>query len=345
MRIVIAVSLTLLALFLGAMDALARGIGVKSFLLDAQGKLTTELGETRGELLDPAAFVRYRYHEGRVTAVPLDQPNNPDKVLWSANVKAIQQGRGPAWQLLPTLIVVLGEDTITGLDRTTGKTLYTTPSGNFTDSPASVRYQLEDNPPSLYMIDDRALREQLRRDRPNSHPPATLARFDLLTGKFLWKTSIITPAGLKLRPMGLDARGLIEGENDDEVFYFDPATGKATDQAALEKATTLPLPPKVTEPRLATTPEKIELLDAAGKTLWSRAEPGVKDAALITADTVIVPCVTERATTQVIAYDRKDGRERWRTTVPLGQFADTIQVRLAPAKQGYLVQLEWLVLD
>ncbi len=105
------------------------------------------------------------------------------------------------------------------------------------------------------------------------------------------------------------------------------------------------MPPKVTEPRLATTPEKIEFLDAAGKTLWSRDEPGVKGAALITADTVVVPCVTERATTQVIAYDRKDGRERWRTTVPLGHFADSIEVRVEPAKQGYLVQLEWIVLD
>ncbi len=144
---------------------------------------------------------------------PLDQPNNPnksdqpDKVLWAANIKAKLQGRGPAWQLLPTVIVVLGEDSFTGFDRATGKTLYTTPSGNFTDSPASARYQLNENPPSLYLIDDRALREQLRRDRPNSHPPATLARFDLLSGKFLWKTTIITPAGLKLRPMGLDPRG------------------------------------------------------------------------------------------------------------------------------------------
>jgi hypothetical protein len=166
-----------------------------------------------------------------------------------------------------------------------------------------------------------------------------------LTGKFLWKTSIITPAGLKLRPMGLDPRGVVEGENDDEAFYFDPATGKATDQAAWEKTTSLLLPPKVTEPRLATTPEKIELLDAAGKTLWSRAEAGVKGAALITTDTVVVPCVTVRATTHVIAYDRQDGRERWRTAVPLGTFADSVKATVQPAKTGYLVQLEWIVLD
>jgi hypothetical protein len=349
MRFVFTLSLTLLTLSLCQTESQARGRGVRSFLLDAKGQLTAEIGETSGDLIDPAAFVRYRYHDGRVIAAPLDKP---DMVLWSANVNALMKGRGPAWQLLPTLIVILGENTITGVDRATGKVFYTTPSEHFTDSPASVRYTLEENPPSLYMIDDRALREQLRRDLPNSHPPATLARFDLSSGKFLWKTSIITPAGLKLRPMGLDPRGLIRGENDDEEFYFDPATGKALDKLPPPDGSPLVDPfantpqPKPGElSYLNNTAEKIIAFDVTHQKLWERAEPGEKAIPCLTADSLLIPIVTERATVQLLALNKKDGSERWRTPLPLGKFADQVTVEIKPAKTGYLVNVEWTVLD
>jgi hypothetical protein len=349
MRFALSISLTLLAFFLGQSDSQARGIGVRSYLLDAQGQLTAELGETSGDLLDPVAFVRYRYHNGRVSATPLDQP---DKELWSASVKAVMKGRGPAWQLLPKLIAILGEDTITGVDRATGKVLYTTPSEHFTDSPASVRYMLEEQPPSLYMIDDRALREQLRRDRPNSHPPATLARFDLLTGKFLWKTSIITPTGLKLRPLGLDPCGMIQGENDNEEFYFDPATGKALDKSPppnglprIDPFANTPQPKPGELNYLNNTAEKIIAFDVTHQKLWEHAESGEKGAALLTADSVIIPCVTGRSDTEVLALNIKDGAERWRCKLPGGFFADSVTVQVRAAKTGYLVQVDWIVLD
>lgn len=352
-------ALMLLTLCVCQLSVQARGRGVKSYLVTSEGTLAVTLGETSGDLLDPAGFVRYRYHEGHVMAVPLyqpsntDQPNNPDqpdKVLWTANVKAVMQGRGPAWRLLPTLIVILGEDTITALDRTTGKILYATPSDHFTDSPTLARYSLADQPPSLYLIDDRALREPLRRDQPNGHPPATLARFDLASGKFLWKTAIITPAGLKLWPTRIDPRGAIRGEVEDEEFYFDPATGKAAAEASFDDNPPREPASSAPQPRVQQTDDKIEYLDAAGKVVWSRAEPGVKGDALLSGDSVIIPSVTERSTTQVLSYNIKDGTERWRCKLPGGFFADSVTVKIEPvkfepAKTGYLVQLEWLVLD
>jgi hypothetical protein len=347
-------TLTLFTLLLHQTATHARGRGVYSYLLTADGKLAAELGETRSDLLDPAAFVIFRYREGRVTAAPLDQP---DAVLWTAKAQPQMPGLEPYWRLLPELLVIVGEDSFTGLDRVSGKAVYVANADHFARNLYFLTFAGEsDTPPAptLFLIDD-SQQEEFQLNRKNKPPTvaARLARFDLRTGKFLWKASIVTPAGEKLRPLDLDPRGLVRGEcgNDFVEFGFDPATGlaKVVDRKKLEALEAQPAgahdPAAAPRPRVHIHGDKIEYRDAAGKTLWSRVEPGVKGDPLPTADTLVIPVVTERSTTQVITYDTKDGSERWRCKLPAGFFADSVTVEVSTVKTGYLVQVHWIVLD
>lgn len=330
-------ALGLVALLVCQPPALARGRGVQSYLVTSDGKLAAALGETRSELLDPAAFVRYRYHEGRITATPLDKPS---EVLWSAPAKPQMQGRAPLWRLLPDVLVVIGEDSLTGIDRASGKALYTTAAEGFTRNPYFLKYAGEtDTPPvpTLYLIDDSAPQAQ---EKPAA--PGRLAKFDLTKGRFLWKSDIVTAAGKKFRPCELDARGIVRGPDEGEDYFFDPATGKALDKAPFTDKPPELDPP---QPEIVATCNKIECRNTAGKTLWSREQLGSKGTALLTADLAVLPLVTERSQTQLLALERKDGAERWRCDLPLGFFVDQVTVEIHAAKSGYLVQVEWLVLD
>ena len=332
-------ALTLLALLALQDAALARGRGTYCYLVTADGQLAASLGETRSDLLDPQGFVRYRYHEGRVTAVPLDKP---DTVLWSAPAKPQSAGLAPLWKLTPDVLVIFGEDSITGLERTSGKALYSTTADGFTRSPYYMQFASEsDTPPAptLYLIDVTAQQEQVT---PTPTVPARLARFDLRSGKFLWKTSIITAAGRKIRPSEIDPHGCVQGQQMDDEFYFDVATGKALDKAPANDNTA---EPRDVPQRAQTSPDKIEYHDAEGRLMWSRVQPGEKGTPLRAGETLLVPTVTDRSTVSLVALNIKDGAQRWKLALPQGPFADSVTVDVQPAKSGYLVQVHWLVLD
>ncbi len=359
MRKLLPLALALLTFLAAQSSALARGRGVRSFLLTNDGQLAATLGETSGDLLDPAGFSIYRYREGRITAAPLDKP---DKVLWSAAAKPVLlYDRDPLWHLVPDVLVIFGEETITGIDRANGKVLYETGSESFTRNSSYFKYfgQYDTPPvPTLYLIDAAAQAED---QLPNEQKPtdvARLARFDLRRGKFLWKADIVTAAGMKIRPSNFDLRGAVHGQAGDDSFYFDPATGKALDKLldsnglsefdpfsgiAIFKPGVVPKPGELY--LVNTSADKIVAEDFMGKKLWGREEPGVKGRDRWTSDSILIPIVTDRTKVHVLALNKKDGSERWRCTLPLGHFADQVTVSVDKAKTGYLVHVEWTVLD
>jgi hypothetical protein len=67
--------------------------------------------------------------------------------------------------------------------------------------------------------------------------------------------------------------------------------------------------------------------------------------ALLAGDAVVVPVIRGRSKAALLALRVNDGSELWRTTIPFEKFADSIEVRVEPAKNGYLVHIDWLVLD
>lgn len=359
MRQLFPLALALLTLLAAPSSALARGRGVQSYLLSADGKVAAELGETRSDMLDPVGFVIYRYREGHITAAPLDKP---DMVLWTAAAKPVLlNGRNPLWKLLPDVLVIFGEETITGIDRTNGKVRYATRSEQFTRDSSFFKYLGEYNTPpapSMYLIDDAAQTEDQQPAEKKRTAVARLARFDLQRGVFLWKADIVTAKGVKLRPSDIDLRGAVHGQAGDDSFYFNPATGKALDKYL--DANTTPdfdpfygalAAPAGEQPKpgefftVNTSADKIVAADFQGKQLWGREEPGVKARELRTSDSLIIPITTDRTKVQVLALNTKDGEQRWRTPVPLGIFADQVKVSVDKAKTGYLVHVEWTVLD
>ena len=348
---IFSLAFTFLALLMLQSASLARGRGTQSYLVDANGQVTAALGETGSDLLDPAAFVRYRYDNGRVTAVPLDKPT---EVLWSAAAKPQLSGRAPVWYLLPGVLVVIGEDTITGIDRATGKVLYDTRAEGFTRDLSLLKLHGEnDTPPepALYLIDTTPQDVEPTPRHTTSAFAARLARFDPQTGKFLWKNDMVTAAGVKIRPRTLQPNGTVEGQNMDEVCYFDPTTGKALDKPYVPKPSGVDpfanhVWPKEGEFSLFHhSPDKIIAEDPTGKRLWVHMEPGQKGFACTTADSLIIPIITDRIKIELLALQKKDGTPRWRTPLPLGRFADQVTVQVHQAKSGYLVNVEWIVLD
>lgn len=331
-----------------ASPALARGSGTWSYFVTSEGQLAASLGETSNDLLDPMAGVQFRYHDGRVTAATFAKP---DRVLWSVGAGQQLHAHKPNFRLLPEILVVIGDNTITGIDRASGKVLYTTDADSFTRETGDLFLlrALEDAPPmakTLLLIDNTAQEKQHHRGMKFPNVPARLARFDLLTGKFEWKTNIVTAAGENIVPVDIDPRGIVGGITPygNADFVFDPTTGRA-----LAKLPEQALPPKVdAHPRprrLQFYDSNIEYLDDAGKVVWSRKEPGLKGDPILSKERIVLPIAVDQRTAVLVELDCQDGSQRWRLELPKGDLADRITVQIQPAKGGYIVQVHWIVLD
>jgi len=91
--------------------------------------------------------------------------------------------------------------------------------------------------------------------------------------------------------------------------------------------------------------DSIALRNEEGKVLWTKTEKGKKGMAIVTEENVLIPLVSGRSETKLLALKPKDGAELWRTPIPFEQFADQVQVRVEATKNGHLVHVDWLVLD
>lgn len=310
-----------------------RGAGVQSYLVSKDGKTVTSLGDTSNDLFDPSANVMYRYRAGKITAAAVDRP---DKPLWTADAKPRMQGRSLLWRLLPDTVVVVGDEDITAFDRKggSGKALYTTKVSKFVRNADLIRFEIQDDPkstPALYLVDDRADVEG-----------STLAKFDLAAGKFVWQLAVETRDNVWFPPSTHSPLGTIQGDNASQKFYFDPATGKALREPLLPPRPSDPMPAKRS---VNASHDSIALREEGGQELWTRTETGKKGTALVTEESVLIPLVSRRSKTQLLALKAKDGAELWRTPIPFTQFADQVQVRVEATKNGYLVHVNWLVLD
>ncbi len=350
------VALAFAGLVAVAVPIYARGVGEETYLISSEVELISKLGETRGTLIDAQANVMFRYNDGAIVAAALDKP---DIVLWTAACKPIVRYQSPTWELLPKLLVVICEDRIEGFDRATGKLVYTADAVHFTHNPPFLETVGADQLPTgiAYLIDDLAQHKRSANDvrdsdadLPDREPryAATLAKFDLASGKLVWEAPIVTRTGAKLLSPGFTAEGGLRGRRPDDVFIFDPASGKS-----LEKEPTTVADPVTVKPasKIETLKDGIAYVDQDGKRIWEFKQAAEhRYPPLLGGDVVVVPQASTNKLdssliAQVIALRTKDGAVLWRYTLPHVGFADQYDLQVTVAKKGYLIRYHWMILD
>jgi len=213
----------------------ARDIGRHTFFISEDSATRRDLGDTYRDRLDPNPDLRFQFTQrpdGASTVTAL-QLSDPEETVWSTSASFQAYYRIASCFDLPDRLVLLGDDVITALDKKTGKELYRTPGGNFLKF--VNRGTLVQNLPAdtVYFVDaleqaqsqDKRNRNEI--ERPDEIPAhaCTLARFDLTTGQFVWKTPAIRPDGRKIVIYSIDGQGILNAARADSLF-FDPATGK-----------------------------------------------------------------------------------------------------------------------
>jgi hypothetical protein len=197
------------------------------------GTVIRNYGDTTLAFFDLASDMIFRFEKEAVTAARLD---NPEKILWQAPLANPSHWFPLAHAATEKVLAVESDRKIVGLDKATGKPLYTFDLGNAVVEGPSAPLG------SLYLIDNSQTRVEAGSrawggpaTMPEHPQPAKLSRFDIATGKIAW---VLTSTDEKASPIWKMQPGgvVLGGDLSSAAWFFDEQAGRPLDKPPVTPA-------------------------------------------------------------------------------------------------------------